>query len=184
MDRRAADRTLRLGPGRLPALLPTRSTVRADLVVGRVEIDRPFCGKALETGCLTPLDTLVDEQTLEVLAADAIGPSHISYAYGGHQWGLATDAACQVSAAALGHDPPSTWDEALALAAELGGRTVVPLAPAHSISSFLTLVAGAGGEPAADGRIADSEVGNWALEVLARFVASGLDAMVEWEPPT
>ena len=150
-----------------------------DLVV----IDHPFCGRALETGCLTPLDTLVDEDTLGVLAADAIGPSHISYAYGGHQWGLATDAACQVSATAPGHDPPSTWDEALALAADLSGRTVVPLAPAHSISSFLTLVAGAGGDPAAEDRVADREVGHWALEVLALFVASGPGSMVEWEPP-
>ena len=150
-----------------------------DLVV----IDHPFCGRALETGCLTPLDTLVDEDTLGVLAADAIGPSHISYAYGGHQWGLATDAACQVSAVAPGHDPPSTWDEALALADDLNGRTAVPLSPAHSISSFLTLAAGAGGGPAEDGRIADSEVGEWALDVLVRLAAAGPASAFEWEPP-
>ena len=65
-----------------------------DLIV----IDHPFCGRAERTGCLTPLDTLLDAQTLADLSAGAVGPSHASYFHGGHQWGLATDAACQVAA--------------------------------------------------------------------------------------
>ena len=32
------------------------------------------------------------------LRAGAVGPSHASYIHAGHQWGLATDAACQVAA--------------------------------------------------------------------------------------
>ena len=148
-----------------------------------VLIDHPFCGRAVETGCLTPLDELLGDDRLEELAADSIGPSHASYAYGGHQWGLATDAACQVTAVAPGHDPPTSWDEAHELAADLNGRTATPLSPAHSISSFLTLVAGAGGRPACDGRIAETDAGEWALDTLGRLVAAGPEVALEWEPP-
>ena len=150
-----------------------------DLVV----IDHPFCGRALETGCLTPLDALLSGDLLAELEADAIGPSHASYSYLGHQWGLATDTACQVIAVAPGHDTPTSWDAALDLAADLNGRAATPLSPAHSISSFLTLVAGAGGEPVSDGRVADPEIGGWALDVLARLAAAGPPRAVEWEPP-
>src|SRR4029077_20096472 len=44
---------------------------RFDLVV----IDHPFCGRALETGCLAPLDALVSAAVLDELAEAAIGPS-------------------------------------------------------------------------------------------------------------
>jgi len=148
-----------------------------------VVIDHPFCGRARETGCLTPLDELLSEGVLETLAADAIGPSHVSYSYGGRQWGLATDAACQVVAVAPGENPPASWEEALELAADLAGRAVTPLSPAHAISSFLTLAAGARGEPAADGRICDRDVGEWAFEVLARLAVAGPAQAFEWEPP-
>jgi multiple sugar transport system substrate-binding protein len=88
-----------------------------------------------------------------------------------------------VAATSPGHEPPSDWDEALDLAADLDHRTGIPLAPAHSISSFLTLVAGAGGEPAAASRLAEQEVGEWALDLLARLAAAGPPDVFEWEPP-
>lgn len=152
---------------------------RFDLVV----IDHPFCGRALETGCLAPLDALVSAAVLDELAEVAIGPSHTSYAYGGHQWALATDAACHVAAVAPGHAPPSSWDEALDLAADLGGRAATPLSPPHAISSFLTLAAGGGGEPASGGRISEPEVGGWALDVLVRLAGLGPEQAFAWEPP-
>lgn len=83
--------------------------------------------------------------------ADVVGASHSSYTYAGHQWGLATDAACQVAAVRvdlLEAGPPATWDEVLELARAQPGRVALPLAPGHAISSFLTLCANAG-EPAA-----------------------------------
>ena len=106
-------------------------------------IDHPFCGRAAQTACLTPLDELLDEETLAGLAAGAVGPSHDSYAHAGHQWALATDAACQVAAVRedlLPEDPtPRSWDEALDLATRRPGAVALPLSPPHAISSWLSI---------------------------------------------
>ena len=83
-------------------------------------IDHPFCGTAETTGTLRPFDDLLDPHVLATLAADSIGPSHASYSFHGRQWGLATDAACQVAAVRDdlldGTPAPVTWDEVRALA--------------------------------------------------------------------
>src|SRR5688500_16622698 len=109
---------------------------RFDLLV----IDHPFVGTARRTGCLRPLDDLLDGEELDRLAADAIGPSHVSYRYDGHQWGLATDAACQVAAVRpdlAPTDVPRTWDDVLELSRRRPGSVALPLRPADAISSFL-----------------------------------------------
>ncbi len=149
-------------------------------------IDHPFCGTAVATGCLRPLDDLLGEEILAVLAVDAIGASHSSYTYAGHQWGLATDAACQVAAVRtdlLGAPAPATWDEVLLLARSRPGRVALPLAPAHAISSFLTLCANAG-HPAASGeRLVDPATGLAALELLAELHRFGPEGTTALEPP-
>lgn len=149
-----------------------------DLVV----IDHPFCGRAAETGCLTPLDELLDDETLAGLAGGAVGPSHDSYRYAGHQWGLATDAACQVAAVrddllAEGAAPRS-WDEALDLAARRLGAVALPLSPPHAISSWLSIAGAYGGAPFA-GDSADAR----ATSVLARLARLGPREALGWEPP-
>jgi multiple sugar transport system substrate-binding protein len=146
-----------------------------DLVV----IDHPFCGRAMETACLLPLDELVPAETLAGLAADAVGPSHDSYAYAGHQWGLATDAACQLSAFRPGFEPPETWEDAPALARRSG--SALPLSPPHAISSFLTLCAG--GVAANEERLVEDEVGERAWATLSAFYACGPAEALGWEPP-
>src|SRR5262249_6875533 len=82
-----------------------------------ISIDHPFVGAAAANGCLRALDELLAPEMLAALADDAVGPSHLSYGYGGRQWGLATDAACQVSLVRddlLGQESvPSTWEEVL-----------------------------------------------------------------------
>lgn len=140
-----------------------------DLVV----IDHPFCGTAARTGVLRPLDELLDEATLAALAADSVGPSHASYEYDGHQWGLATDGACQVSAVRA-VEPPATWEQALELARAEAGRVALPLSPPHAISSFLTL---------SRGRFAEREPAHAAYELLAELHALGPHEATEWEPP-
>jgi multiple sugar transport system substrate-binding protein len=152
-------------------------------------IDHPFCGTAAATGCLRPLDDLIVPGRLEVLAADAVGASHTSYEYAGRQWGLATDAACQVAAvrADLLEAPlPGTWDDVIKLAREHTGRVALPLAPAHAISSFLTLCANAG-DPAAVGpereRLVAPETGESALELLAALHRLGPRGTTTLEPP-
>jgi multiple sugar transport system substrate-binding protein len=112
-----------------------------------VFVDHPFVGTAAEVGCLAPLDELLEPGELAALAAGAVGPSHASYAYGGHQWALATDAACQVAVARedlLPGPVPSSWDEVVALARRAPGAVAMPLYPADAICSLLTLHANAG----------------------------------------
>ncbi len=49
------------------------------------------------TAALLSLETVLPAEFLAEQAANTVGPSR-SYLYGGHQWGLATDAAGHVSA--------------------------------------------------------------------------------------
>lgn len=151
-------------------------------------IDYPFVGTAHATGCLAPLDDLLPAGTLAALAEDAIGPSHVSYEYAGHQWGLATDAACQVSAVRDdlldGRPAPSRWDEVLEPARELRPRVVLPLVPADAISSFLTLCANAGAPPPlAKEQLADRAGALRALELLRELADLGPRWALEADPP-
>jgi len=157
---------------------------RYDLLV----IDYPFCGTAEATGALAPLDDLLATDQLAALAGDAVGPSHVSYAYHGRQWGLATDAACQVAAVRDelldGAPAPATWDEVRDLARRHRGRVAVPLAPTQAMCAFLTLCAN-GGSPAAEDpdRLVDQAVGLAALQLLSELFRLGPPSALEWQPP-
>lgn len=161
---------------------PLEEVARAfDLLV----IDHPFCGAAADTGCLTPMDELLPVTVMDELRAAAIGPSQLSYRHDGHDWALAGDAACQVSALRpeLAADPPPSWKAALELVRALKHRTAIPLAPAHAISSLLTLWTAAGLEPLTDGRLVDPERGVEQLEWLLEVAAAGHPSATLWEPP-
>jgi multiple sugar transport system substrate-binding protein len=148
-------------------------------------IDHPFCGTAAAAGCLHPLDALLARDELDTLARDAVGLTHASYCFAGRQWGLATDAACQVSALRddlLEAAAPATWDGVLALARSAPGRVAMPLAPAHAASSFLTLCANHG-EPAAGARLVRREIGIHALSILVELHRLGPADATAWEPP-
>jgi multiple sugar transport system substrate-binding protein len=155
---------------------------RFDLLV----IDHPFCGTAAATGALAPLDELLAASVLDGLAADAIGGSHQSYAYAGHQWALAVDAACQVTAVRddlLDGAPTASWDDILSLARSGSGRVALPLAPAHAISSWLTLLANAGCPFAPGSSAREREIGIGAIELLAELASLGPAEALQWEPP-
>ena len=149
-----------------------------DLIV----VDHPFCGRAEATGCLTPLDRLLDAAELARLRDGAVGPSHDSYDYAGHQWALATDAACQVSAVRDdlldGEPAPATWGEVLELARRRPGAVALPLSPPHAISSWLSLSAAHGVEP-----FADQQVSETATATLAELARLGPADALHWEPP-
>ncbi len=127
-----------------------------DLIV----IDHPFVGTAAATRCLAPLDELVAAETLALLDADTVGPSHTSYGYCGRQWAVATDAACQVAAARddLLPVPPQTWDDVLALAQQEPGRMAMPLDPTDAICSLLTLCAARGSALGEDSAVDEDAV--------------------------
>src|SRR5262245_25498491 len=137
-----------------------------------LSIDHPFVGAASVSRCLVPLDELLSAEELETLGADAIGPSHASYAYGGRQWALATDAACLVSVVRddLLSSSPRTWDEVIELGREAPGRVTTSLEAHGTICAFLTLCANAWGPVlATPERLADPETGRRAIEWLLAF---------------
>lgn len=107
-----------------------------DLVV----IDHPHIPEAHEEGWLLALDGRGRDDDLEALADDFVGRTHESYQAGGHQYGLAIDAATQVAVARpdLLPDMPSDWDAVLELAR--AGRVLWPLTPVNVMASFLTFL--------------------------------------------
>ena len=117
-----------------------RLAARYDLLV----IDHPHVPLAAAGGLLAPLDGVGYDDRLAALAADSVGPSHATYAHGGHQYGLATDAATQVAVHRpdLVPDLPPDWDAVLQLAAD--GRVLWPAKPVDSWSTLCTLAANRG----------------------------------------
>jgi multiple sugar transport system substrate-binding protein len=158
------------------------SADEADLVL----IDHPHVGRAAADGAIVPLDGLLGASELRALAGDSAGPSHASYAHGGHQWAVAVDASCQALALAADSVDAlpvgATWDAVVALAEEHPGRVALPLEPAHAISAVLSLIAAreriAGGP-----RLASTATLGWAMTTLGRIAAAGPADAFGWEPP-
>jgi multiple sugar transport system substrate-binding protein len=140
-----------------------------------VLIDHPHIGLIAQTGCAVALDETPAAGDLAALAAGSPGRSHQSYRYGGHQWALAVDAACQVSARRpdLLPEPPAHWNEVIELSRR--GRVLWPLCDVDSAASLLTLLAGLG-RPLTftEGDAIDPGAAARALDLL-REVVSGSD---------
>ncbi len=144
-----------------------------DLIV----MDHPHVGNVAESGCAVPFDTVLDEATLQAIGRDSPGRSHESYRYGGHQWGLAVDAACQVSAwrPDLIEAPPTTWGEVVELSRR--GQVLWPLCDVDSAASLLTMASTFGAEAASsESQLVARDV---AIEALAlmRSVAEASDPL-------
>jgi multiple sugar transport system substrate-binding protein len=114
-----------------------RLAAEFDLVV----IDHPHVGGASATGSLAMLDVILGANEIARLGVGSPGESHQSYHYDGHQWALAIDAACQVSAhrADLVGELPATWADVVELAR--AGRVLWPINPVDIQASFLTIAA-------------------------------------------
>lgn len=105
-----------------------------DLII----IDHPHVGSVADTNCLVPFPPS------DSLDRSHIGQSWDSYLWNGKQWALPIDAAAQVQA----YRPDlvataESYDELLSLEE---GQVAIPLAPPHSILSFMTLMKQFGGE--------------------------------------
>lgn len=107
-------------------------------------IDHPHIPLAAKHGHFAELDGVGFDDELRVLAGQSVGRSHESYAHNGHQYGLASDAAAQVSAYRpdLLSEPPREWDAVLELARD--GRVLWPTKPVDAFSSLVTIAAGNG----------------------------------------
>ncbi len=156
-------------------------------------IDHPFVGFAADDGCLLPLDEVLDRAVLADQATNTVGPSHRSYHYGGHQWGLATDAAGHVSAyrpdliEELG-GLPKTWDEVLALAEKQRGkdraRVANPLIPIDALMSFCSICAAAGEDPfQTPDRVVSRSTGRQALGMLEALKNAAHPESLRRNPP-
>lgn len=100
-------------------------------------IDHPHVGEVAEAGLLVPFDTLGRNAELGLLKKQTVGPSHLSYEIGGHQWGLAIDAATPVAAYRpdLLNAAPTKWHEVVELAQ--GGNVGFALIPINALMTFL-----------------------------------------------
>ena len=150
-------------------------------------IDHPFVGYAAAHPTLLPLDEVLPAQFLADQAANSVGASHQSYAYGGHQWALAVDAATPVASFRADlldrHDVgrPETWQELLTLARL--GLVAFPAIPIDALMHFYMVCIALGGEPfAGDDRVVEPDVGNAALASLRELASLCDPACLERNP--
>ncbi len=132
-------------------------------------IDHPFAGfAASHPDVLLDLNPSVPASLLADHAANSVGPSHGSYAFGGQRCALAIDAAAPISGwredrlARHGLRPPETWEEMLELARR--GLVAVAGLPVDCLMSFFMFCHAQGEEPCARReRVVTTEVGAAAL---------------------
>ena len=168
-----------------------RLAERYDLLI----IDHPFAGFAAASQCLLPLDQYLDAGELALLADQSVGLSHASYAYAGHQWALAVDAASQVSAyrpdllERAGMAVPRTWGEVLALGRALReqklGAIALPSIPIDALMSLCSICANAGEDPCrpdAD-EVVSRPMARYALSLLREMLDISHPESLDWNPP-
>jgi multiple sugar transport system substrate-binding protein len=148
-----------------------RLTENFDLLV----VDHPFMGyAAAHHPLLLPLDEYLPASFLADQAANSVGCSHESYSYGGHQWGLAIDAATPVSA----YRPdllepsqvPQNWTDVLTLARR--GLVALPAIPVDSLMHFYMFCCALGEEPfSSEAHVVSPDVGVAALSLLRELLS-------------
>lgn len=151
-------------------------------------LDHPFMGSAARSRCLLPLDEYLPATFLQEQLSQSVGPSYRSYAYDGHQWALAIDAAAQVSAyrpdllEACNATVPRTWHEVFELAVRTS--VAIPLNPAGAIDSFLTLCANIGEEPGCHrDQLVSRATAIKALDLLRELIPHVLKESFMFDPP-
>lgn len=144
---------------------------RFDLII----IDHPFVGYAAAHPTLLPIDTCLPTAFLADQAANSVGVSHQSYAFGGHHWALAVDAATPVSAyrpdllERYDAQVPVAWDDLLALARR--GLVALPAIPIDSLMNMYMLCLALGGELfATPEQVVPHDIGVAALDHLRELV--------------
>jgi multiple sugar transport system substrate-binding protein len=164
---------------------PVADLAGFDLIV----LDHPSIGAAVARGALIPLDDHLDASILEAQRAASVGASFESYAWEGHQWALAIDAAAQVAAYRAdlldGAPVPQTWDDVLALAQDLrdvGRRIAMPAIPVDAICAFLGICNALGATPFTD-VVVDREIGRRASATLRAVIDMAHPGSLEWNPP-
>ena len=137
-------------------------------------IDHPFVGHAARHPLLFPLDEHLPAAFLADQALNSVGRSHESYAYGGHQWALAIDAATPVSSyrpdLLAQKQVPRSWEDLIALARQ--GLVAVPAIPVDSLMHFYMLCCALGEEPfTSQESVISTDVGISALQSLRELIS-------------
>jgi multiple sugar transport system substrate-binding protein len=145
-------------------------------------IDHPHIPLAAEAGLLARLDGRGFDDELVTLAGQSVGRSHESYRYGGHQYGLATDAAAQVAVYRpdLIDEPPRDWGSVLELARQ--GRVLWPSKPIDAFSSLVTVLAQNGTPPMHDDGFLSHERSAYGLDLLRELSSLVPADNLEWNP--
>jgi len=131
-------------------------------------IDHPHVPDAVESGALLALDNYLAESQLATLERESVGASHESFGYRGNHWGLAVDAAAQVSAFRPDRcdGAPLYWDDVLTAPAN---SVLWPYKPVDAFSTFATLLAQNGAPLAHPARFLDRHAAAEALELMIRL---------------
>jgi multiple sugar transport system substrate-binding protein len=150
-------------------------------------IDHPSIGEAVHENLLLPLDEHLTADYLADQAANSVGQSHASYAYGGHQYALSIDAATPVSGyrpdllKRAGFGPPTTWAELLALARR--GLVTIPAIPIDSLMNVFMLANALGAEPFNQpGQVIPQVEGAQALSLLRELVQLSAPGCLDRNP--
>jgi multiple sugar transport system substrate-binding protein len=134
-------------------------------------IDHPHVGEVARTGQLLALDTLGRDAEMAALAAGSVGLSHASYAFDGHQWALAIDAATPVAC----YRPdridraPRLWAEVRDLARQ--GQVAFALIPINALMGFFGIARNLGHAVGQGGQLVAPAAGAEVLEILRDIVA-------------
>jgi multiple sugar transport system substrate-binding protein len=152
-----------------------------DLIV----LDHPSIGHAVARGALLALDEFLHPAFIASQAEHSVGLSHESYAWQGHQWAFAIDAAAQVAAyrpdllERLGAQVPRTWEDVFALAERAPGAVAMPLIAVDAVCALGALCEGNGAESWPPDRAAASAT----LTTLERLAATAHPRSLSWNPP-
>jgi multiple sugar transport system substrate-binding protein len=156
---------------------------RFDLLV----IDHPSIGEAAHENLLLPLDEHLPTAFLADQATNSAGGSHASYAWEGHPYALAIDAATPICGfrpdilTRANAEPPQTWDDLLALARR--GLVTAPAIPIDSLMNLFMLANALGAEPFTDsGEVISSWEGAEALRLLRELVQLSAPGSLEQNP--
>ena len=144
-------------------------------------VDYPHMAQAMAEGAITPIAELLDRDAIATVSDRSVGPAQESFLVDGIVSGLASDAACHVSAhrperlAELGIQPPASWEEVFALQESLPGSVALALYPTDAISCLLSLLAAKGAGPDGGGRMFRNASTAVDAVSLLRRLASGVE---------
>jgi multiple sugar transport system substrate-binding protein len=150
-------------------------------------IDHPFMGHAARHRLLLPLDEHLSAEFLSDQARNSVGQSHSSYAYDGHDWALAIDAAAPVSSwrpdllARMNLGVPESWEQLLELARR--GLVVFPAIAVDSLMHFYMFCCALEQAPFTSAEtLIDPEIGARALSMLRELVSLCSAEILTWNP--